>query len=139
MILSLNSCDYFNNIDGLVLDDKSNEPIDSAVVYIKFKDKVLDSFSYIQDSLTKNQRKALIEKYGNAAKWKETGFDKMIRFIPTLTDSIGRFDIGFVAGAFPRYRLYLEKTGYEIFEIKNKQINWNEKPKVFRMKRKSSE
>ena len=137
MILSLNSCDLFNNIDGLVLDEKTNEPIDSVLVFVKFKDWVLDSFSYIQDSLPKTRREALIKKYGNDAKWTVTGFDKMIRHIPTLTDSIGKFDIGFTVGFFPRYKLFLKKTGYEIFEIKNKQINWNERPKIFRMRRKS--
>mgnify|MGYP001769414087 FL=1 len=137
MILLLNSCDNFNNIDGIVTDDMTNEPIDSALVYVKFKDHVVDSFSYIQDSLTKTQREALIKKHGNNAKWISTGFDKMIRFIPTLSDSNGRFDIAFPVGFFPRYTLYLEKNGYETFEIKNKKINWNERPKVFRMKKKA--
>lgn len=137
MILLLNSCDNFNNIDGIVIDDKTNEPIDSALVYVKFTDQILDSFSYIQDSLPKTQREALIKEFGNSEKWTDTGFDKMIRSIPTLTDSNGKFDIGFVAGAFPRYKLYLEKHGYETFEIENKKINWDERPKVFRMKRKS--
>lgn len=137
MILLLNSCDNFNNIDGIVIDDKTNEPIDSALVYVKFTDQILDSFSYIQDSLPKTQREALIKKYGNNEKWTDTGFDKMVRNIPTLTDSNGKFDIGFVAGAFPHYKLFLTKHGYETFEIKNKKINWDERPKVFRMKRKS--
>lgn len=137
MIFLLNSCDNFNNIDGLVIDDKTNEPVDSALIYVKFNDQVLDSFSYIRDSLTKTQRESLIKKYGNDARWTDTGFDKMIRRIPTLTDSDGRFDIGFTAGAFQSYTLYLEKPGYETFEIKNKQINWDERPKIFRMKRKN--
>ena len=137
LILSLISCDPFNNIDGIVIDDKTNEPVDSALVCIKFKDHVLNSFSYIRDSLTKTQRQAYIKKYGNDANWMDTGFDKMIRNIPTYTDSNGKFDIGFTSGAFTRYRLYLEKPGYEIFELKNKQINWNKSPKVFRMKKKA--
>ena len=136
LMLSLNSCDPLNNIDGLVLDNRTNAPIDSVFVYIRYKDTVLDSFSYIGDSLTKTQRVAYIKKYGNDEKWIDKGFEKMIRSIPTLTDSNGKFDIGFTAGAFPRYKLCLEKTGYETFEIKNKQINWDERPKVFRMKKK---
>jgi hypothetical protein len=126
VILSFISCDFFNNIDGLVIDDKTNEPIDSALVYVKFKDKVLDSFSYIEDSLSKIQREAFIKENGNEAKWTDTGFDKMIRNIPTLTDSSGKFEIGFAAGAFPRYKLCFKKPGYETFEIENKQIIWTE-------------
>ncbi len=137
LILLFHSCDHFNNIDGLVIDDLTHEPIDSALVCVKFKDHVLDSFSCIQDSLTKTQRKAYIKKYGNEAKWIDTGFDRMIRRIPTLTDSNGKFDIGFPPGAFPHYKLCLEKPGYETFEIKNEQINWDKRPKVFSMKRKS--
>lgn len=137
LLLSLISCDRFNYIDGLVLDEKTNEPIDSALVYVKFKGQLLDSFSCIQDSLTKTQRKVLIKKQGNSAKWTDTGFDRMILHIPTLTDSNGKFDIGFPVGFSPQYMLFLEKTGYETFEIKNKQINWSEQPKVFKMKKKS--
>lgn len=137
LILVLYSCDNFNNIDGIVIDDKTNEPIDSVFVYVKFKDEILDSFSYIQDSLTRTQRIAYIKKYGNNAKWTDTGFEKMIRNIPTLTGSDGKFDIGFPVGFFPHYKLYLEKTGYETFGIRNKQIKWNERPKVFKMKKKS--
>ncbi len=32
MIFLLNSCDNFNNIDCIVIDDKTNEPIDRALV-----------------------------------------------------------------------------------------------------------
>ncbi len=137
MIFLLNSCDNFINIDGLVIDDKTNEPVDSALIYVKFNGQVLDSFTYVVDSLTKTQRESFIKKYGNDARWTNTGFDKMIRRIPTLTDSDGKFDIGFTAGVFKCYTLYLEKPGYETFEIKNKQINWDERPKIFRIKRKS--
>jgi hypothetical protein len=137
MILLLNSCDNFNHIDGFVIDNTTNAPIDSVLVYVKYKDKVLDSFSYVQDSLTITQREAFIKKYGNSAKWTDTGFDKMIRSVPTLTDSNGKFDISFPVGFFPRYKLYLEKPGYETLEIKNKKINWDEKPIVFRIKIKS--
>ena len=137
IMLLMYSCDNINNIDGLVIDDVTKEPIDSTLVYVKFKDKVLDSFSFIQDSIIKNQRGVLIKKNGNDAKWIDTGFDKMMQRIPTLTDSNGKFDIAFITGAFPNYTLYLEKPGYETFEIKNKQINWNERPKIFRLKRKS--
>jgi hypothetical protein len=137
MVFLLNSCDNFNNIDGLVIDDKTNEPVDSALVYVKFNDQVLDSFSYVVDSLTTTKRESFIKKNGNDARWTDTGFDEMIRRIPTLTDSNGKFDIGFTAGVFKGYTLYLEKPGYETFEIKNIQINWNERPKIFRMKKKS--
>jgi len=137
IMLLMNSCDNIDNIDGLVIDDVTNEPIDSTLVYVKFKDKVLDSFSFIQDSIPKTQREVLIKKNGNDPNWINTGFDKMMRRIPTLTDSNGKFDIAFTTGAFPNYILYLEKPGYETFEIKNKQINWNENPKIFRLKRKS--
>ena len=137
IMLLMYSCDNINNIDGLVIDDVTNEPIDSALVCVNFKDKVLDSFSFIQDSITKTQREVLIKKNGNDPNWIDTGFDKMMRRIPTLTDSNGKFDIAFTTGPFPNYILYLEKSGYETFEIKNKQINWNERPKIFRLKRKS--
>ncbi|NTW24844.1 MAG: hypothetical protein HGA37_09105 [Lentimicrobium sp.] len=137
LLISFNSCDPLNQIDGLVIDENTSEPIDSVLVYVKFKDHVLDSFSYIQDSLTKTQRAALIKKYSNDAKWIDAGGDKMFRYIPTLTESDGRFDISFPVGFFPHYKLYLEKPGYETFEIRNKRINWDERPKVFRMTRKS--
>lgn len=137
LIISLNSCDPFNHIDGLVIDENTSEPIDSVLVYVKFKDHIRDSFSFIQDSLTKIQREALIKKYGNDAKWIDGGGDKMFRDIPTLTESDGKFDIAFPVGFFPHYKLCLEKPGYETSEIKNKQINWDERPKVFTMKRKS--
>lgn len=137
MILLLNSCDNFNNIDGIVTDDMTNEPIDSVLVYVNFSGEILDSFSSIRDSLTKTERQEYIKKYGNHEKWTDGGFDRMFRYIPTLTDSNGKFDIGFPVGYFPHYKLYLEKTGYEKFELKNKQINWKERPKVFKMKKKS--
>ncbi|KAF0130480.1 MAG: hypothetical protein FD155_1780 [Bacteroidetes bacterium] len=137
IMLLMYSCDNIDNIDGLVIDDVTKEPIDSALVYVKFKDKVLDSFSFVQDSINKTQREALIKKNGNDPNWIDTGFDKMVQRIPSLTDSNGKFDIAFTTGAFPNYILYLEKSGYETFEIKNKQINWNERPKIFRLKRKS--
>ena len=35
-ILLLNSCDNFNNIDGIVIDNRTNESIDSALVNVKF-------------------------------------------------------------------------------------------------------
>jgi hypothetical protein len=136
LIPLLNSCDNFNNIEGIVTDEMTNEPVDSALVYVKFNDMVLDSFSYIQDSLTKSRRETLIKKFGNSEKWRATGFDKMIRSIPTLTDSNGRFDISFHVGYFPHYKLCLEKKGYETFEIRNNQLNWNERPNVFKMKKK---
>jgi hypothetical protein len=137
IILSLNSCDPFNHIDGLVVDEKTNEPIDSVHVYVNFNGEILDSFTSIRDSLTKAERQDYINKYGNHEKWIDGGGNKMFRDIPTLTENGGKFDIGFPVGFFPHYKLYLEKTGYETFEIKNKQINWNERPKVFKMKKKS--
>ncbi len=137
IILSLNSCDPFNHIDGLVVDDKTNEPIDRVHVYVNFNGEIYDSFTSIGDSITKTERQDYIKKYGNNEKWIDDGGNRMFRDIPTLTESDGKFDITFSAGFFPRYKLILEKPGYEKFEIKNKQINWDERPKVFKMKKKS--
>jgi hypothetical protein len=79
---------------------------------------------------------AYIIKNGNDEKWIDTGRDSMIRNVPTLTEGGGRFEIAFPVG-FSNNKLYLEKPGYELFDIKNKQINWSKRPIVFKMKKKS--
>jgi hypothetical protein len=137
MVMSLYSCDPFNHIDGLVVDENTNELIDSVHIYIDFNGEILDSFSSVKDSLTITEREDFIKIYGNDENWINDGVDKMIRMIPTLTDSNGKFDIAFPVGFFPRYKLYLEKQGYEPFEITNKQINWDNRPKVFKIKKQS--
>jgi hypothetical protein len=135
VMLFLPSCDHFNQIDGLVTDDLTNEPIDSALVSVRFNDHVLDSFNLVQDSLPKAERKKRIKAYGNEEKWMETGAGKMVRWVPVLTNQQGRFDIAFTVGVFPRYTLCIERAGYVTFELKNSEIDGDESPRVFRMKR----
>jgi hypothetical protein len=62
VIFLLNSCDNFNNIDGLVIDDKTYDPIDSVPVYVNINGEISDSFSSILDSLTKTDRQDYIKK-----------------------------------------------------------------------------
>jgi hypothetical protein len=135
-ILSVNSCDQFNHIEGLVIDEKTNKPIDSVHVYININGQILDSFSSVEDRKTKRDRLDYISKYGNDEKWIDTTRNYMIRYIPTITEGGGRFEIVFPVG-FSHYKLYLEKSGYELFEIRNKQINWSKRPIIFKMKKKS--
>lgn len=135
-ILTVSSCDQFSHIEGLVLDEKTNQPVDSVHVYVNLNGQILDSFSSLEDKKTKRDRLDYISKYGNDEKWIDTGRDYMIRYIPTYTEGGGRFEIAFPVG-FSHYTLYLEKPGYELFEIKNKHINWSKRPIVFKMQKKS--
>lgn len=113
----LTSCEGFIRISGYAYDEATKKPIENAeVILILNKRDTIESNRLEYDTIPYEDRKAL-RKQGIRDDYAFHDTRGLSKFIPCLTDTIGKFQIGnMLVGCVPRCpttKVLLKKNGYK--------------------------
>jgi len=80
-------------------------------------------FGILYDTLSIDERNEMINKNGNKENWISYGGERMYKRVPLKTDSSGYFELTYIGGFCPEYKLRIKKIGYKEVLVSRDTIN----------------